>query len=69
MTPKTRQKIAALRAQGLFQHQSDERVAQMLTRTAGLHARIAAASAEHGNMRQAGAAGRVYRRMKADCGL
>lgn len=34
MTPATRQKIADLRAQGLFQGWSDERVAQMLTRTA-----------------------------------
>lgn len=69
MTDTTRQKIANLRAQGLFANWTDERVAQMLNRTAGLHARIATASSEHGNTRQAADAANACRSMVYDCGL
>ena len=69
MTETTRKKIAELRAQGLFANWTDERVAQMLSRTAGLHARIATASAEHGNARQAAAAKRACDAMVKQCGL
>ena len=69
MTETTRKKIAELRAQGLFANWTDERVAQMLNRTAGLHARIATTSAEHGNTRQAVAAKRACASMVERCGL
>lgn len=63
MTDTTRQRITELRAKGLFAGWSDERVARTINRTAGLHARIATTSAEHGNARQAADATRAHRRM------
>ena len=69
MNDTTATKIAELRAKGLFRGWSDERVASNLRRTAGLHAKIAAASERFGNAEQAKAASAANRRMVRDFGL